>query len=569
MIHTIRFPLALALVTSGLLVACGDDPTPTVVPSDPLGQKDVGSPADTGQTDDTAQRAPDDGPPAGCKTDDDCDSAAPPPCQKVVCKPDTGQCALESEPGGSDCELGDACQTGSTCKAGKCTAGVPVSCDDSDDCTKDGCQAASGCTHEPIDGCGCVPACEGPDGKKECGGDGCGGTCGACEATELCVDGLCEEAECVPKCGDAECGDDGCGGSCGKCKDGHVCDEGTCSDAPCTPECGDKECGSDGCGGKCGECNEGDICNPGGKCVEAPCVPACSGKECGDDGCGGKCGVCKAGFDCEAGGKCVEAPCVPNCKDKECGFDGCDGSCGTCKEGELCTVIQQCVAETCVPDCAGKSCGDDGCGGLCGSCTGGDLCLEALCIDGSCQMSPIEAMCDDADPCTDDDQCTGGTCKGTPKEGDGYEPNNAWIGEGIGEVTDCGTMDTLIVASLMPAGDEDWFWYSLTDSPICDTQPQVKLVPPEGANFDVCAYFSCVEGTPSATCQEGSYAVDDGPPGTVGCCSSNPGDDEDLVRMNAGCGAFTANDGYVDVHVFPASGEEKSCANYVLWWGES
>jgi len=35
--------------------------------------------------------------------------------------------------------------------------------------------------------CGCTPMCRG----RVCGGDGCGGTCGACEESESCVEGAC------------------------------------------------------------------------------------------------------------------------------------------------------------------------------------------------------------------------------------------------------------------------------------------------------------------------------------------------------------------------------------------
>ena len=53
---------------------------------------------------------------------------------------------------------------------------------------------------------------------------------------------------CVPDCLGKQCGDDGCGGSCGECPTGQACqDDGTC--LGCTPECAGKACGDDGCGG--------------------------------------------------------------------------------------------------------------------------------------------------------------------------------------------------------------------------------------------------------------------------------------------------------------------------------
>jgi hypothetical protein len=69
----------------------------------------------------------------------------------------------------------------------------------------------------------CVPDCTGPLGPKDCGSDGCGGSCGTCpSAKPICnaITAVCE-AICVPDCdgpfGPKECGDDGCGGTCGTC----------------------------------------------------------------------------------------------------------------------------------------------------------------------------------------------------------------------------------------------------------------------------------------------------------------------------------------------------------------
>ena len=64
-------------------------------------------------------------------------------------------------------------------------------------------------------------------------------------------------APCAPECGDAECGGDGCGGSCGQCSGEEMCSqEGMC----CAPQCEGKSCGDDGCGGSCGSCGKLGIC---------------------------------------------------------------------------------------------------------------------------------------------------------------------------------------------------------------------------------------------------------------------------------------------------------------------
>lgn len=73
------------------------------------------------------------------------------------------------------------------------------------------------------DGRVCSPDCEG----KECGGDGCEGSCGACSEHHICEEGGCTY---VPWCGDGSCdvdeGCEGCSEDCGECP------------KPCAPTCG-------------------------------------------------------------------------------------------------------------------------------------------------------------------------------------------------------------------------------------------------------------------------------------------------------------------------------------------
>jgi hypothetical protein len=66
-------------------------------------------------------------------------------------------------------------------------------------------------------------------------------------------------ASCHPSCNKKECGWDGCGGSCGTCAAGLVCNAGICG--PCVPDCAGRVCGPDGCGGSCGSCPAGQACS--------------------------------------------------------------------------------------------------------------------------------------------------------------------------------------------------------------------------------------------------------------------------------------------------------------------
>jgi len=145
------------------------------------------------------------------------------------------------------------------------------------------------------DVCVCQPDCAG----KECGDDGCGGSCGTCGFAAKCESGQC--IACIPNCSGKECGDNGCGGMCGLCPAGWTCkDDFMCG--PCIPNCSGKECGENGCGGSCGACDKfvNSYCKSNGLCDCEPDTCAVLGKECGfwDDGCGGKtdCEECDAGL---------------------------------------------------------------------------------------------------------------------------------------------------------------------------------------------------------------------------------------------------------------------------------
>ncbi|MFH1529930.1 MAG: discoidin domain-containing protein [Pseudomonadota bacterium] len=281
----------------------------------------------------------------------------------------------------------------------------------------------------------CSPDCTG----KDCGDDGCGGSCGACAGSpgSTCVDGRCV---CEPRCEGGRCGDDGCGGTCPACPGGRQCAEGWCvcagevcgeaccspgttcyAGSCCTPSCEGRECGDDSCGGSCGTCSTASPACRSGRCV-AVCHPDCGGRSCGDDGCGGSCGSCPSGTQC-VGGSCR---CVPACGGRACGDDGCGGSCGSCPAGAVCSG----GACGCVPACSGRSCGPDGCGGTCGACATGLICSsQGACVCpglacggwccGSGQVCAAGACCSPscAQRSCGDDGCGGscGTCSGNAR----------------------------------------------------------------------------------------------------------------------------------------------------------
>lgn len=289
----------------------------------------------------------------------------------------------------------------------------------------------------------CVPDCKG----KECGDDGCGGSCGECSFDHVCDQDICIAAcvsictppglttcfgdQAVQTCIEIEVGEKTCyiwDDEVVECPPQHICEDGACV---CVPDCDGKECGSDGCGGSCGWCDGSLAECIGGQCY---CDPDCSGKECGVDGCTGSCGECPDPYTaCAQDGTCQDA-CDVACEGRECGYVPCGLMCGTCAEGMTCTLDGVCVwdwecpyltgvfecgpkpfggydwgscpqgqtctggycTEACLPDCAGKVCGDDGCGGSCGDC-GDLLCNVSGVCGGECSSCPAGITCHDID----------------------------------------------------------------------------------------------------------------------------------------------------------------------------
>jgi len=101
-------------------------------------------------------------------------------------------------------------------------------------------------------------------------GEGDGGpSIAECRVESDCRDGEHTAAPCSPDCSGKECGDDGCGGTCGATKGcGDECADGVCLFAACDG----RECGVDWCGGTCGTCEADSTCY-GGRCH--PSVDAC------------------------------------------------------------------------------------------------------------------------------------------------------------------------------------------------------------------------------------------------------------------------------------------------------
>ena len=234
------------------------------------------------------------------------------------------------------------------------------------------------------------------------------------------------EVVCVADCAGKECGPDGCGGSCGICAPGYSCaqgDDGGHCVVSCLEWCEGKECGvagpHDEC--PCGECDEPGqqcmdvICNPGKKCEEVPN----NGYPC-DDG-----NPCTDPDECDDG-ECVgELLAMVELVEKECPCET-DDDCQPLEDGDLCNGTLHCaksagepagicqvdektiVEGSCDDD---NPCTDDFCDpplGCVNESDDGNHCADELvcngleiCTDGAC-LPGTPMGCDDGDACTDD-----------------------------------------------------------------------------------------------------------------------------------------------------------------------
>ena len=337
----------------------------------------------------------------------------------------------------------------------------------------------------------------------------CGGP-HPCAQPHVCVDGQC----CLPDCDAKECGDDGCGGTCGTCPDGKSCDTGQC-----TVVCGDGQCGdgedlcncpedcASGCAGCCSgvECQAGTApakcgvegaacqdCTADDKsCVDQQCQcqcddgMCCAAEDCAN--CPGDCGDCCGNDLCDNGETCDTCPqdcgvcCGNDVCDEEVGenCEGCEVDCGPCCGNGLCQaqLAEECLScpldcgcegeevcfeqACCLPTCGGKECGSDGCGDWCGDCNDQDICTTDTCSpEGQCQHFPNDEQCDDYNECTDGDKCHNGLCTaqgfivcddGEPCTDDSCRPD----------------LGCLFILNSAPCDDGN----KCTQSPDCDSYP--------------------------------------------------------------------------------------------------
>jgi hypothetical protein len=353
-------------------------------------------------------------------------------CTTTVCNPALGCQHLNNA---AVCSDGNVCTTGDVCSGGSCQpGGGTLSCDDANACTTDACNPAVGCTHgNAANGTACN------DGSLCTTTDRCAN--GACLGNPVtCTDdgNACTTAACNPALGCQQLNNTDA------CDDGNLCTLGdTCGGGSCQPggpkNCGDGNvCTTDQCTPATGACfytrnnlpcNDGNACTNGDLCAGGSCQPGTNPLPCSD------------------GNACTTDACNPA---TGCVFPAvANGT--TCSDGSLCTTGDSCTNGSCggapvvcpddTNDCTSASChptlgcgqtnntlpcddanpcslGDVCSGGICRSgaprdCSDGNVCTTDLCNerDGSCGHVDNDEACSDGDPCSQNDRCSNGSCQ--------------------------------------------------------------------------------------------------------------------------------------------------------------
>ncbi len=180
-------------------------------------------------------------------------------------------------------------------------------------------------------------------------------------------------------------------------------------------------------GATCSEpCFEDGVCSAGSCQLGAAIVCEDTGAECTESSCNPTTGLCEVsdrtgpcvGDDvCVTGRMCTNGVCGGGAPvacpqdDNDCTANACDpatGAClvsqvtGSCDDADPCTNNDQCSAGVC--------------SGTPRVCDDGNPCTDDVCdvtVYGGCGAEPNNNPCDDGDPCTDSDVCQLGTCAGS------------------------------------------------------------------------------------------------------------------------------------------------------------
>ncbi len=317
-----------------------------------------------------------------------------------ICDPTVDQNDFSPRPNGSLCEDGDPCTINDVCIDGICTGGDEYVCDDGNPCTLDGCDPATGCSHDPVDDC-CIH-------DMDCSDDD------VCNGQETCVDGNCIAGESLVCDDNNICnGDETCDPSLG-CQNGTPPADCCTSDEECNNICWTSTCVNGTCSTpEPAICDDGDPCNGSEICDSETGCASGTPMDCNDNN------PCTDDFCNSETGECSNNP-----------IEECCTSSDECADGDACNGTEVCMDNQCIsgtpPDCAdGSPCTldacdietggcfhepIDGCCTLDEDCMDDDPCTLDVCFSDSCQHLAIESCCTVDEECDDDVLCTVDAC---------------------------------------------------------------------------------------------------------------------------------------------------------------
>jgi len=341
-------------------------------------------------------------------------------CNLGTCNPTTGVCEPAPANEGGPCDDEDLCTENDSCSGGMC-AGTPKDCTGLDDaCNVGTCNPATGvCEPIPTNEGGLCDDNDLCTESDQCAGGVCAGTPVDCSA----YDDQCHVGTCNPSTGDCEAlpGNEG-----SPCDDADPCNvDETCQSGVCTggnpvdcsgvgQPCDLVSCDANGLEGNCdivttapddAPCDDGLFCTLTDTCSGGVCIgtgDTCPGRVCDD--------TANACFDCFVAADCNDAnPCTDDlCVARNCIYSYNSAS---CNDQNPCTLSDRCSGGVCV-------------GSSPVNCSGaGDQCNVASCdtngLLGNCDIRtpvPNGTGCNDGNLCTLSDQCQVGVCVGTPKD---------------------------------------------------------------------------------------------------------------------------------------------------------
>jgi hypothetical protein len=320
-----------------------------------------------------------------------------------------------------------------------------------------------------------------------------------------------------------------------------------------TPECqapkdcdDDLPCTIDTCQqGLCGHlkasgpCSDGNGCTAGDACKDGACVPG-KAKDCDDQS------PCTDDFCVPATGECIHAPNLNACSDAipcTTGETCVNGSCGggtakNCGDANACTD-DACAAKTgaCIHVNKTTAC-DDG-----NPCTAGDVCSGGACKSGQ----PVP--CNDKNPCTDD-SCDGktGSCVQKPNSKACEDGNPCTTGDAC---KDAGCVPGPVTCACTPGGsgkdcdDNNPCTIDTCDKvggkPQCQNQAQTGTGCNDGdacTDLDSCQAGQCT-GKPKPPCDDKNPCTTDTCDPKTGTCAfanhTNPCSDGNACTIGDAC----------------------------------